>query len=358
MKKHNFSAGPAVLPRVAIENTAQAILDLNGIGLSLIEISHRSKEFEAVLDETVALMRELLDLPKDYHVLFLGGGASTQFATIPMNFLKKKSAYLDTGVWANKAMKESKGFGETVCVASSKDKNYCYIPKGYVIPEDADYFHITTNNTIYGTEIRYDMDSPVSLIADMSSDFLSRPADMSKYDLVYGGAQKNIGPAGAAFVIIKDSMLSRIATEVRHIPTMFNYSTHVENGSMFNTPPVMPIFTIKETLKWLKSLGGLKRMEEINLEKASMLYDAIDSSSVFVGTAEADSRSIMNICFVLKPEYTEKEDAFLEAAKKMGMSGLKGHRSVGGFRASTYNALPRESVIALIECMKEFEKNI
>jgi len=358
MKKHNFSAGPAVLPRVAIENTAQAILELNGIGLSLIEISHRSKDFEAVLAETISLMRELLDLPNDYHVLFLGGGASTQFATIPMNFLKTKSAYLDTGVWANKAMKEAKGFGETICVASSKDKNYTYIPKGYVIPSDADYFHITTNNTIYGTEIRYDMDSPVSLIADMSSDFLSRPTDISKYDMVYGGAQKNIGPAGATFVLIKESFLSKIATETRHIPTMFNYKTHIENDSMFNTPPVMPIFTIKETLKWLKSIGGLKKMEAMNIEKAGILYNAIDSSSIFVGTAEAESRSLMNICFVLKPEYTEKENDFLDLCKAKGMSGLKGHRSVGGFRASTYNALPMESVLALVEAMKEFEKSL
>ncbi len=358
MKKHNFSAGPAILPKVAIENTAQAILELNGIGLSLIEISHRSKDFEAVMNETVSLIRELLDLPQDYHVLFLGGGASTQFATIPMNFLKKKAAYLDTGVWANKAMKESRGFGETECIASSKDKNYTYIPKGYTVPQDSDYFHITTNNTIYGTEIRYDMDSPVPLIADMSSDFLSRPTDISKYSMVYGGAQKNIGPAGVTFVIIRESMLNNIATETRHIPTMFNYKTHVENGSMFNTPPVMPIYTIRETLKWLKGLGGLKKMEEMNIEKAHMLYDAIDNSSVFVGTAEADSRSLMNICFVLKPEYQEKEADFLELAKTKGMSGLKGHRSVGGFRASTYNALPIESVIALVECMKEFEKTL
>lgn len=358
MKKHNFSAGPAILPRIAIENTASAILELNGIGMSLIEISHRSKDFEAVLDDTVALMRELLDLPSDYHVLFLGGGASTQFATIPMNFLKTKAAYLDTGVWANKALKESKGFGETVCVASSKDKNYTYIPKGYEVPADADYFHITTNNTIYGTEIRVDMDSPVTLIADMSSDFLSRPTDISKYGMVYGGAQKNIGPAGATFILLKDSMLNSIATEVRHIPTMFNYKTHVENGSMFNTPPVMPIFTIRETLKWLKSLGGLSAMERINKDKAALLYDAIDSSRIFTGTAEPESRSLMNICFVMKPEYAEKEEAFMEFAKSQGMSGIKGHRSVGGFRASTYNALPKESVQALVDCMKEFEKNI
>jgi len=356
MKAHNFNAGPAVLPRIAIENTAKAILELNGIGMSLIEISHRSKDFQAVIDEAFALMRELLDIPQGYQVLFLGGGASTQFATIPMNFLKTKAAYLETGVWAKKALKEAKGFGETITVASSADKNFNYIPKGYVIPKDADYFHITTNNTIYGTEIRYDMDSPIPLIADMSSDFLSRPTDISKYVMVYGGAQKNIGPAGCTFVIIKEDFMNSIAN--RHIPTMFKYGTHAEEGSMFNTPPVMPIFTIKETLKWLKAIGGLKAIEKINIEKANILYDAIDSSRVFVGTSEKDSRSLMNICFVLKPEYAEKEEAFMSFAKSKGMIGIKGHRSVGGFRASTYNACPTESVIAFVDCMKEFEKSL
>ncbi len=356
MKTHNFSAGPAVLPQIAIENTAKAILDLNGIGLSLIEISHRSKDFQAVIDEAFALMKELLEIPEGYHVLFLGGGASTQFATIPMNFLKTKAAYLETGVWAKKAIKESKGFGETFIVASSADKNFNYIPKGYEIPKDADYFHITTNNTIYGTEIRCDMDSPVPLVADMSSDFLSRPTNVSKYAMIYGGAQKNIGPAGATFVIIKDDFMNNMAN--RHIPTMFKYGTHTAEGSMFNTPPVMPIFTIKETLKWLKSLGGLKAIERMNIEKANILYDTIDSSKVFMGTAELESRSLMNICFVMKPEYIEKEEAFMSFSKSKGMSGIKGHRSVGGFRASTYNALPKESVIALVDCMKEFEKTL
>jgi len=356
MKTHNFSAGPAVLPKEAIENTAKAIMDFNGIGLSLIEISHRSKDFQAVIDEAVALMKELLDMPEGYQVLFLGGGASTQFATIPMNFLRTKGAYLETGVWAKKAIKEAKGFGETVVVGSSADKNFNYIPQGYVIPTDADYFHITTNNTIYGTEIRYDMDSPVPLIADMSSDFLSRPTDVSKYALIYGGAQKNIGPAGAAFVIIKEELLNKVAD--RHIPTMFNYATHIKEGSMFNTPPVMPIFTIKETLKWLKGLGGLAAIEKMNIEKANILYDAMDNSKIFTGTAEKESRSLMNICFVLKPEYAEKQDDFMEFAKKRGMSGIKGHRSVGGFRASTYNALPKESIVALVDCMKEFENAI
>ncbi len=358
MKKHNFNPGPAVLPKEVLESSAQAILDLNGIGLSLLEVSHRSKDFESILEETIVLMKELLNISKDYHVLFLGGGASTQFATIPMNFLRTKSAYLETGSWANKAMKESKGFGETLCVASSKDKNFSYIPKGYKIPADADYFHITTNNTIYGTEIRYDMDSPVPLVADMSSDILSRQMDVSKYAVIYGGAQKNIGPAGVTVVIIKDDMLNKIATDKRHIPTMFDYRTHVENNSLYNTPPVMPIFAVKETLKWVKSIGGLKKMEEINNEKANMLYDAIDNSRVFVGTAEKDSRSIMNICFVMKPEYAEKESNFAEMAKSHRLVGITGHRSVGGFRASVYNALSKESVIALIDCMKEFERKI
>jgi len=354
MKKHNFSAGPAVLPRIAIENTAKAILELEQIGLSLIEISHRSKDFDAVIDEAVALIKELTGMPEGYHVLFLGGGASTQFATVPMNFLKTKAAYLETGVWAKKALKEAKGFGEVITVASSSDKNFTYIPKGYNIPTDADYFHIATNNTIYGTEIKYDIDSPIPLIADMSSDFMSRPLDISKYAMIYGGAQKNIGPAGATFVIIKDSFLQEI-TDKRHIPTMFNYKTHVEGGSMFNTPPVMPIFTIKETMKWLKSLGGLSVIEKMNIEKANILYNAIDNSKVFEGTATVEDRSLMNICFVLKPEYKEKEADFLEFTKQRGMSGLKGHRSVGGFRASTYNALPKESVVALVDAMKEFE---
>lgn len=357
MKKHNFSAGPAILPRVAIENTAAAILDLNGIGLSLIEISHRSKDFDAVMDETISLMREIMNIPSDYHILFLGGGASTQFATIPMNFLKTKAAYLDTGVWANKAMKEAKGFGETVCVASSKDKNYNYIPTNFEVPADADYLHITTNNTIFGTEIHYDMDCNVPLIADMSSDFLSRPTDVTKYDMIYGGAQKNIGPAGATFVIIKDSFLQKI-NEERHIPTMFNYKTHVKNGSMFNTPPVMPIFTIKETLKWLKGLGGLEVMQKINIEKANLLYEAIDNSKIFVGTAEKESRSLMNICFVLKPEFAQLEEEFMSLTKAKGISGIKGHRDVGGFRASTYNAMPIESVQVLVDAMKELESKI
>jgi len=353
MKKHNFNAGPSILPRIAIENTAKAVLDLNGIGMSILEISHRSKDFQAVIDEAVALFKEVLNIPDNYHVLFLGGGASLQFCMVPFNLLNKKAAYLETGVWAKKALKEAKLFGEVVTVASSSDKNFNYIPKGWTIPTDADYFHITTNNTIYGTEIREDFDSPVTLVADMSSDILSRPVDVSKYGMIYGGAQKNLGPAGVTFVIIRDDILGKVE---RAIPTMLDYRTHIKEGSMFNTPPCLPIFTVKETLKWIKELGGVKVMEEMNKKKANLLYDAIDNSKMFVGTVEKDSRSRMNICFVMKEQYKDKEETFMEFAKGKGMVGIKGHRSVGGFRASCYNALPIESVQALIDAMHEFEK--
>jgi phosphoserine aminotransferase len=353
MKKHNFNAGPSILPRIAIENTAKAVLDLNGIGMSILEISHRSKDFQAVIDEAVALFKEMLNIPDNYHVLFLGGGASLQFCMVPFNLLNKKAAYLETGVWAKKALKEAKLFGEVVTVASSSDKNFNYIPKGWTIPTDADYFHITTNNTIYGTEIREDFDSPVTLVADMSSDILSRPVDVSKYGMIYGGAQKNLGPAGVTFVIIRDDILGKVE---RAIPTMLDYRTHIKEGSMFNTPPCLPIFTVKETLKWIKELGGVKVIEEMNKKKANLLYDAIDNSKMFVGTVEKDSRSRMNICFVMKEQYKDKEEAFMEFAKGKGMVGIKGHRSVGGFRASCYNALPIESVQALIDAMHEFEK--
>jgi len=353
MKKHNFNAGPSILPQVAIENTAKAVLDLNGIGMSLLEISHRSKDFQAVIDEAVALFKELLAIPEGYQVLFLGGGASLQFCMVPFNLMNKKAAYLETGVWAKKALKEAKFFGEVSTVATSADKNFSYIPKGYTIPVDADYFHITTNNTIYGTEIHTDIDCPIPLVADMSSDIMSRPVDVSKYALIYGGAQKNLGPAGVTFVIVREDVLGKFE---RPIPTMLDYRTHIKEGSMFNTPPVLPIFTIKETLKWIKSLGGLAELEKMNIAKGKLLYDAIDNSRMFVGTAEKDSRSLMNICFVMKEQYKDKEDAFMEFAKGRGMIGIKGHRSVGGFRASTYNALPKESVEALIECMHDFEK--
>jgi len=353
MKKHNFNAGPSILPKIAIENSAKAILDLNGSGMSLLEISHRSKDFQAIIDEAVALFKELLNIPENYHVLFLGGGASLQFCMVPYNLLQKKGAYLETGVWAQKAVKEAKILGPVEVVATSADKNFNYIPKNFTIPTDADYFHITTNNTIYGSEIRYDIDSPVPLIADMSSDILSRPVDVSKYAMIYGGAQKNLGPAGVTFVIIRDDILGKVD---RPIPTMLNYKTHIKEGSMFNTPPCFAIYTCMETLRWIKGLGGVKAIEAMNIKKAQLLYDAIDNSRMFVGTVEKDSRSLMNICFVMKEQYKDKEDAFMEFAKSKGMVGIKGHRSVGGFRASTYNALPIESVQALIDAMHEFEK--
>ena len=353
MKKHNFNAGPSILPREVIEKTAQAVLDFNGIGLSIMEISHRSKEFQPVVDEAIELFKELLDIPEGYSVLFLGGGASLQFCMIPFNYLEKKAAYLNTGVWANKAMKEAKGFGEVVEVASSKDANYTYIPKDFTIPADADYFHITTNNTIYGTELLKDIDSPVPLIADMSSDIFSRPVDVSKYAMIYGGAQKNLAPAGVTFVIVKDELLGKVS---RYIPTMLNYRIHIENGSMFNTPPVLPIYSAMETLRWLKANGGLVEMEKKNIAKANLLYNEIDRNKLFVGTAHPEDRSRMNICFVMKPEYAGLEADFQKFASERGMIGIKGHRSVGGFRASTYNAMPIESVQALVDCMQEFEK--
>ncbi len=353
MKKHNFNPGPSILPRIAIENTAKAVLDLNGIGMSLLEVSHRSKDFQAVMDEAVALFKELMNIPAGYHVLFLGGGASLQFCMVPYNLMKTKAAYLETGAWAQKAIKEAKLFGQVDIVASSGDKNFSYIPKNFTIPSDADYFHITTNNTIFGSEIRHDIESPVPLVADMSSDILSRPVDVSKYSLIYGGAQKNLGPAGVTFVIVKESILGKTD---RKIPTMLNYATHIKDGSMFNTPPCFAIYTCLETLRWIKSLGGVKIIDEMNRKKAQLLYDAIDNSKMFVGTVEKDSRSLMNICFVMKPQYKDKEDLFMDFAKSKGMVGIKGHRSVGGFRASTYNALPIESVHALIDCMHEFEK--
>ena len=353
MKKHNFNAGPSILPQEVIENTAKAVLDFQGEGLSILEISHRAKYFQPVLDEAEALMRELLGIPENYSVIFLGGGASLQFCMLPFNLLEKKAAYLNTGVWAKKAMKEAKGFGEVVEVASSADANYTFIPKDYEIPADADYFHITTNNTIYGTEIRKDIDSPVPLVADMSSDIFSRPLDVTKYAVIYGGAQKNLAPAGVTFVIIRNDVLGKVS---RYIPTMLNYQTHIDNGSMFNTPPVLPIYTALQTLKWLKAQGGLAEIEKKNIAKAELLYNAIDNSKMFVGTANKEDRSLMNICFVLKEEYKDLEADFMKFATERGMVGIKGHRSVGGFRASTYNALPIESVQALVDCINEFEK--
>lgn len=352
MRKHNFNAGPSILPREVIEKAAAAVLDFDGIGMSILEISHRSKEFDAVMNEAVALFRELLNIPDNYHVIFVGGGASTQFFHIPYNLLEHKAGYINTGVWAKKAMKEAKNFGQVEVIASSEDRNFTYIPKNVEIPSDLDYLHITTNNTIYGTEYHTDIDSPVNLVADMSSDILSRRVDVSKYALIYGGAQKNLGPAGVTFVIVRDDILGKVS---RPLPSMVDYRNHIANNSMFNTPPVFPIYVVRETLKWLKSIGGVDEIHRRNVEKAEMLYAEIDRNKLFRGTAEKEDRSIMNICFVMNPEYEALAPEFLEFAKGKGLVGIKGHRLVGGFRASCYNALPRESVEALISAMQEFE---
>ncbi|HOP02845.1 MAG TPA: 3-phosphoserine/phosphohydroxythreonine transaminase [Tenuifilaceae bacterium] len=357
MTKHNFNAGPCVLPQQAIESTIEAIRNFDNTGIGILEISHRTPGWERIMAETEQLWRELLNIPNDYAVLFLGGGASTQFYTLAANLMNKKAAYLETGVWAKKAIKEAKNYGDVEVVASSADKNYTYIPKGYTIPADADYFHITTNNTIYGTEIKTDIDCPVKLIADMSSDIMSRPVDVTKYAMIYGGAQKNVGPAGVTFVIVRKDILGKVE---RKLPTMVDYRTFIgaepKDNSMFNTPPVISIFVMHETLKWLKSIGGVAAINKINNQKADLLYNEIDRNKMFVGTAAKEDRSIMNICFVMAEQYKDKEADFMAFAKEKGMVGIKGHRSVGGFRASCYNACPVESVQALVDCMKEFEK--
>ena len=353
MKKHNFNAGPSILPREVIEKAAAAVLDFDGLGLSILEISHRSKEFDAVMDDAVALFRELMNIPENYKVIFVGGGASTQFFHIPYNLLETKAGYINTGVWSKKAIKEAKNFGEVAVLASSEDRNFTYIPKNVEIPTDLDYLHITTNNTIYGTEYHTDIDCPVNLIADMSSDILSRPVDVAKYAMIYGGAQKNLGPAGATFAIIREDIVGKVS---RALPSMVDYRSHMNNNSMYNTPPVFPVYVIRETLKWIKSIGGVEEIYRRNKEKADLLYAEIDRNPMFRGTAEKEDRSLMNICFVMNPEYEALAPEFMEFAKARGMVGIKGHRLVGGFRASCYNALPKESVEALVATMQEFEK--
>jgi len=353
MKKHNFYAGPSILADEVIAKAAQAVVDFNGSGLSILSISHRSKDFDDVMAEADKLFRELLAIPDNYKIIYLGGGASTLFYEVAANFLGKKAGYVNTGVWSKKAIKEAKRYGEVEVLASSEDRNFTYIPKGFAIPSDLDYLHITSNNTIYGTEYHEDISSPVPLIADMSSDILARPVDVSKYAMIYGGAQKNLAPAGVAFAIIRDDMLDRI---VRDLPTMVSFRTHVDNNSMFNTPPVFPIYVLLETLRWLKKIGGVGEIHRRNLAKAKLLYDEIDRNPLFRGTVDKEDRSLMNICFVMSEGYDELAPEFLEFAKARGMIGIKGHRLVGGFRASCYNALPIESVQALAECMQEFGK--
>ena len=356
MKKHNFSAGPSILDESVIRDAAGAVLNYQGTGLSILEVSHRAKEFSATMEEARNLMKELLDVPEGYEVLFLGGGASLQFAQVPMNLLKKKAAYVDSGTWGNKAAKEAKAFGEVITF-SSKDDNYIWYPKPWEkneVPDDVDYLHITTNNTVYGTELRYDPDVKVRLVGDMSSDIFTRPVDVSKYDLIYGGAQKNIAPAGVTFVIVRRDAVGHIEDN-RIIPTMLKYDTHFKD-SMYNTPPVFPVYVALQTMKWYKELGGVKVLEQMNLEKAGMLYDEIDRNRLFRGTVNAEDRSIMNVCFVLNDEYKELESEFYDFAVSRGAYSFKGHRSVGGFRASLYNALPKSSVQFFIDLMKEFER--
>ena len=352
-KVHNFTAGPCVLPQQAIDSAIEALKDFKGTGVPVISISHRTKEWEAVMNECRALWKELLNIPEDYEVVFLGGGASMGFLYVAMNFLENKAGYLETGVWAKKALKEAKGLGNAYAVASSAETVFNYIPKNYEIPADLDYLHITTNNTIYGTELHEDLDCPVPLIADMSSDIMSRPVDVSKYAMIYGGAQKNVGPAGVAFFIVKKDMLGKVS---RYIPTMLDLRTHITGESMFNTPPVFAIYVMNETLKWLKEQGGVEAIYEINKKKAELLYGEIDRNHLFKGTAAVEDRSIMNVCFVMAEGYEHLQDEFMAFAKAQGMTGIKGHRSVGGFRASIYNACPLESVQALVDCMKEFEQ--
>ncbi len=355
MKKHNFYAGPSILPQSTIENTAKAVLDFEGMGLSIMEISHRSKEFINVMNEAQSLVKELLKVPDGYQVLFLGGGARLQFVMLAYNLLNKKAVYVNTGTWAKGAMKEAKCFGEVVEIVNPEN-DYNYLPdlKKADIPADADYIHITSNNTIFGTEYFEDLDLGIPLVADMSSEIFSRPLDVSKYAMIYGGAQKNLAPAGVTFVIIREDILGKVD---RVIPEMLDYRIHIGKGSMYNTPPVTPIYAALQTLKWIKGLGGIEALNKMNQDKAQLLYNEIDRNPLFRGTVAKEARSIMNICFVMQDKYKDLEKEFFEFASSKGMVGIKGHRSVGGFRASTYNALPRESVEALIAAMQEFEKS-
>ncbi len=352
-KIHNFSAGPAILPQQAIDASIEALKNFSGTGLSIIEVSHRSKEYEAVVAEATQLVKDILNLGDDYAVIYLQGGASLQFDMLPYNFLgeAQTAAYLSTGVWASRAVKEAKFFGNVNVVANSEDKNYNYIPKEYAIPSDSAYFHYTSNNTIYGTELfSIPETNGVPLICDMSSDIFSRPFDANKFDMIYAGAQKNMGPAGTTLVIIKKSFLEKQAK--RKIPTMLDYKTHIENGSMYNTPSVFAIFVCMHTLRWIKEMG-LEGMETRNKAKADLLYAEIDRNTLFVGTVAKEDRSRMNVNFVLNNKDFEGE--FLKLCESKNLSGLKGHRSVGGLRASLYNALPIESVQVLVDTMKEFE---
>ncbi|MDX5447884.1 MAG: 3-phosphoserine/phosphohydroxythreonine transaminase [Bacteroidota bacterium] len=353
MKKHNFSAGPCILPQEVLKQASEAILNFDGLDLSLIEISHRSKNFVAVMDEATALAKELLGLPSGYSAIFLQGGASLEFLMVPYNLMKQggSAAYLETGTWAQKARQEAEQLGKVHIVASSESDNFSHIPKNYDIPTDVDYFHCTSNNTIFGTQMKTFPKSPSLMVCDMSSDIFSRQLDFSKFDLIYAGAQKNMGPAGATLVVVKDEILGKTG---RNIPTMLDYKTHISKESMFNTPPVFAVYTSMLTLRWLKENGGIPWIERINDEKAALLYNEVDRNPLFTGTAAIDDRSNMNACFLLTDE--SQKDRFDQMWKDAGISGLNGHRSVGGYRASMYNALPLESVQVLVDVMKELER--
>lgn len=352
-KVHNFSAGPGILPIDVLKQASEACINFDNMDLSLLEISHRSKNFEKVMDEARSLVKELFEVGDEYEVMYLGGGASMQFAMVPYNLLTDSgyAAYVNTGVWANKAIKEAKIIGNTKIIASSEDKNYNYIPKGFEIPKDADYLHITSNNTIFGTQMQEFPKSPVPLVCDMSSDIFSRKVNAKDFDLIYAGAQKNMGPAGSTMVMVKKSALGKTG---RKMLSMLDYNVHIKGESMYNTPPVFPIYVTMLTLKWLKQNGGITAIEEINRQKAELLYNEIDRNSLFVGTTAKEDRSKMNVCFLLNK--TELEPAFDKVWKDAGVSGIRGHRDVGGYRASIYNALPLESVKVLVDIMKEFEK--
>jgi len=347
----NFSAGPSILPKPVFEEASRAVLDLNGSGLSILEVSHRSAHFEPILHEAMALVKELLGLSDDYEVMFLSGGASTQFFMTVMNLLPegKKAAYVDTGVWSSKAIHEAKMLGNIDVIASSKDKNYTYIPKGYAIPADYEYLHTTSNNTIYGTQYQVWPDSPIPMVCDMSSDIFSKPVDIKRFGLIYAGAQKNLGPAGVTLVIVRKDMLGKVN---RTLPTMLKYETHIQNESMYNTPPVFPIYVSMLTMRWLKNLGGLAAMQQINERKAKYVYDVIDSIPFYLGHSVPEDRSRMNVTFNLEDAALNKE--FQTYCEEAGCDGLKGHKSVGGFRASIYNAMPEDGVKVLAEVMKEF----
>ncbi len=351
-KIHNFSAGPSILSEYALEKSAQDISNFAGTGLSVLEISHRSKQFVEVVDQAQLLVKKLMGLNDDYDVMFLQGGASTQFFQVPQNFLQHKAVYLNTGTWSQKAIEEARGFGTVVVAASSEESNFNYIPSNYSIDSDADYFHCTSNNTIFGTQMKSFPDTSVPMICDMSSDIFSKEVDFNKFSMIYAGAQKNMGPAGVTLAVVHKSMYDRIAD--RHIPTMLGYKIHAKNGSMYNTPPVFPILVSKYNLEWVVNNGGIAGMEKRNNEKAELLYNAISNSPYFVATAENDSRSYMNACFVFKSEFEHLTESFDAACKEANISGLKGHRSVGGYRASLYNALPLESVQTLVHVIENF----